>query len=158
MADTVVITQEDLTRSQQNIKDNLKDAISNGNSSLKNDINNLGDRVIKRLQGENQNLRENCNKPEVKKLKLEIYQNFLTQYRRKINTVISRIPDSIDDKDLENTVIFMISDINVNIEENGIEACHRFGKPDVRSKSKNKLFLLSTGKVAIINEKTCQIK
>ena len=158
MADTVVITQEDLTRSQQNIKDNLKDAISNGNSSLKNDINNLGDRVIKRLQGENQNLRENCNKPEVKKLKLEIYQNFLTQYRRKINTVISRIPDSIDDKDLENAVIFMISDINVNIEENGIEACHRFGKPDVRSKSKNKLFLLSTGKVAIINEKTCQIK
>ena len=158
MADTVVITQEDLTRSQQNIKDNLKDAISNGNSSLKNDINNLGDRVIKRLQGENQNLRENCNKPEVKKLKLEIYQNFLTQYRRKINTVISRIPDSIDNKDLENTVIFMISDINVNIEENGIEACHRFGKPDVRSKSKNKLFLFSTGKVAIINEKTCQIK
>ena len=158
MADTVVITLEDLTRSQQNIKDNLKDAISNGNSNLKNDINNLGDRVIKRLQGENQNLRQKCNKPEVKKLKPEIDQNFLTQYRRKINTVISRIPDSIDDKDLENTVIFMISDINVNIEENGIEACHRFGKPDVRSKSKKKLFLLSTGKVAIINKKTCQIK
>ena len=103
-------------------------------------------------------MRQKCNKPEVKKLKLEIDQNFLTQYRRKINTVISRIPDSIDDKDLENTVIFMISDINVNIEENGIEACHRFGKPDVRSKSKKKLFLLSTGKVAIINKKTCQIK
>ena len=49
----------------------------------------------------------------------------------------------------------MMSDINVNIEESDIEACHRFGKPDVKSKSNktvlrfvnrkncNKIFLLS---------------
>ena len=28
----------------------------------------------------------------------------------------------------------MMSDININIEENDVEASHRFGKPDVRSK------------------------
>ena len=50
MVDTVAITQEDLTRLQQNIIDNLKGEISNGNSSLKDEINNLEDTVIKRLQ------------------------------------------------------------------------------------------------------------
>ena len=49
MVDTA-ITQEDLTRLQQNIIDNLKGEISNGNSSLKDEINNLEDTVIKRLQ------------------------------------------------------------------------------------------------------------
>ena len=43
MVNTVVITQEDLIRLQQNVIDSLKDEISNGNSSLKNEINNLKD-------------------------------------------------------------------------------------------------------------------
>ena len=46
MVDTVAITQEDLTRLQQNIIDSLKDEISNGNSSLKDEINNLKDTVF----------------------------------------------------------------------------------------------------------------
>ena len=46
MVDTVTITQEDLTRLQQNIIDSLKDEISNGNSSLKDEINNLKDKVF----------------------------------------------------------------------------------------------------------------
>ena len=54
MVDTVAITQEDLTRLQQNIIDSL---ISNGNSRLKDEISNLKDTVIKRLQEENQILR-----------------------------------------------------------------------------------------------------
>ena len=56
MVDTVAITQEDLTRLQKNIIDSLRDEISNGNSNLEDDINNLKDTVIKRLQEENQNL------------------------------------------------------------------------------------------------------
>ena len=39
-------------------------------------------------------------------------------------------------------------DINVNIEENDIEACHRFGKPDVKSKSKKAV-------VRFVNRKNC---
>ena len=143
MVDTVTITQEDLTRLQQNIIDSLKDEISNGNSSLKDEINNLKDTVIKCLQEENKNLRQKCNKLIVK---LETEQNSLAKYGRRNNIVISGIPHSIDDNNLENTVISMMSDINLNIEENEIEACHRFGKPDVASKS---LFVLPTGKIAI---------
>ena len=56
MVDTVATTEEDLTRLQQNITGSLKGEISNGNSSLKDEINNLKDTVIKRLQEENQNL------------------------------------------------------------------------------------------------------
>ena len=66
MVDTVAITQEDLTRLQQNIIDSLKDEISNGNSRLKDEISNLKDTVIKRLQEENQILRQKCNKLEEK--------------------------------------------------------------------------------------------
>ena len=137
VVDTVAITQEDLTRLQQNIINSLKHEISNGNSSFKDEIK------IKRLQEENKNLQQKCNKLEAKIVKLEKEQNCLTQYGRKNNTVISGIPDSIDNN-LENTVTSMMSDINVNIEENDIEACHRFGKSDVTSKSKK-----PTGKIAI---------
>ena len=117
MVDTVAITQEDLTRLQQNIIDSLKDEISNGNSRLKDEISNLKDTVIKRLQEEYQILQQKCNKLEAKIVKRETEQNSFAQYRRRNNIVISGIPDSIDDSNLENTVICMMSDINVNIEE-----------------------------------------
>ena len=93
MVDTVAITQEDVTRLQQNIIDSLKDEISN-----------LKDTVIKRLQEENQILRQKCNKLEAKIVKLETEQNSLAQYGRRNNIVISGIPDSIDDSNLENTI------------------------------------------------------
>ena len=41
-----------------------------------------------------------------------------------------------------------MSEINVSIEENDIEACHRFGKPDVTSKSKKTI-------VRFANRKNC---
>ena len=104
MVDTVAITQEDLTRLQQNIIDSLKDEISNGNSRLKDEISNLKDTIIKRLQEENQILRQKCNKLEAKIVKLETEQNSLAQYGRRNNIVISGIPDSIDDSNLENTI------------------------------------------------------
>ena len=135
VVDTVAITQEDLTRLQQNIIDSLKDEISNGNSSLKDEINNLKDTVIKRLQEENKNLRQKCNKLVAKIVKLETEQNSLAQYGRRNNIVISETPDSFNDNNLENTVISMMSDINVNIEENDIEACHRLGKRQLLKKT-----------------------
>ena len=148
MVDTVATTEEGLTRLQQNITGSLKGEISNGNSSLKDEINNLKDTVIKRLQEENQNLRQKYNKLEAKIVKLETEQNSLAQNGRRNNIVISGIPDSIDDNNLENTVISMISNTNVNIEENDIEVCHRFGKPDVKSKSKKIV-------VRFVNRKNC---
>ena len=93
-------------------------------------------------------MKQKCNKLEAKIVKLETEQNSLAQYGRTNNIVISGIPDSIDGNNLENTAISMMSDINVNIEENDIEACHRFGKPDVTSKSKKTV-------ACFVNRKNC---
>ena len=41
-----------------------------------------------------------------------------------------------------------MSNKNVNIEERDLEYCHRFGKPDIRSKSKKKI-------VRFVNRKSC---
>ena len=106
IVDTVAITQEDLTGLQHNIMASFKDEISNGNSSLKNEIRNLKDIVIKYLQEENQNLRQKCNKLEAKIVKLETEQNSLAQYGRRNNIVISEIPDFIDGNNFENNFEF----------------------------------------------------
>lgn len=45
---------------------------------------------------------------------LESKQNSLAQYGKR-NNVVSSIPDSIDDNNLGNTIISMMSDINVNL-------------------------------------------
>ena len=92
---------------------------------------------------------QKCNKLELKIYKLDTGQNSLAQYERINNVVISGILVSIEDNNLENIVISMMSDINLNVEENDIEACHRFGKPDIGSKSKKTIGRFSTGKVAI---------
>ena len=97
MVDTVAITQEGLRRLEQKIIDSLKDEISNMQFHLKDEINNLKGTVIKSLQEENQNLRQKCNKLEAKRVNLETEQNYLAQYERRNNIVISGIPDSIDD-------------------------------------------------------------
>ena len=44
---------KDLTKLQQNIIDNFTDEISNGNVSFKDEISNLKDVIMKRLQKEN---------------------------------------------------------------------------------------------------------
>ena len=86
----------------------------------------------------------------------------MSQYGRINNIAISGIPYSIDDNNLENTVISMMSDINVDIEENDVEACHIFGKPDVRSKSKKTVVHFvnrnNCNKILQNKKETCKIK
>ena len=47
------------------------------------------------------------------------------QYSRRNNMEISRIPNSIRDEDLENTVISICKDFGVEIDPKNIESCHR---------------------------------
>ena len=48
------------------------------------------------------------------------------QYSRTNNVEISGIPNSIPDKDLENTEIRISKDYRVEIDLKDIEGCHRF--------------------------------
>ena len=50
------------------------------------------------------------------------------------NKVISGIPDSVQDSDLELTVTSILSDIDVNIKSREEEDCHRIDKSNNGSK------------------------
>ena len=48
--------------------------------------------------------------------------------------MISGIPDSVQDSDLESTVTSILSDIDVNVESREVEGCHKIGKSNNGSK------------------------
>ena len=110
--------------------------MNNKFADLKNEINNLKDIIIKRLQDENQRLQEKCKKLEEKVISIETDVNSLNQYGRRSKIVFTGIPSSVNDEDLEFTVTSILIDIDVAVDTNYIEDCHRFGKIDSKSKSK----------------------
>ena len=85
----------------------------------------MRDVIIKRLQDENVILRDRCSKLEQKFVELECSTNYLEQYGKKNNIIISDIPCSVDVNQLEESVTEILTDINVNVASNDIEAFHR---------------------------------
>ena len=86
----------------------------------------MKDIIIKRLQDENVILRDRCSKLEQKFVELECSTNYLEQYGKKNNIIISDIPCSVDVNQLEESVTEILTDINVNVASNDIEAFHRW--------------------------------
>ena len=95
---------------------------------IKDEIINLKNVIITRLQEDNNMLKKKVSALESKVEDLEINCNSLEQYGRRNNLELSGIPDSVDDRDLEKTVVKILKKIDVNVNENDIEACHRIGK------------------------------
>ena len=87
------------------------------------------------MQYENGTLRERCSKIEQRLVAFESSTNNLEQYGRRNNIVISGIPDSVDINHLEESVTEVISDIDVKVTSNDIEACHRIGNKNNRINS-----------------------
>ena len=52
----------------------------------------------------------------------------LKQYDQRNNLILSGKTDSISDEDLEETVTTILSDIDVQMTANDVEACHRIGQ------------------------------
>ena len=71
----------------------------------------------------------------------------LEQLGRRNNLVISSIPDSVQDYDLESIVTSILSDIDVNVESREVEDYHRIGKSNNGSKKTI---------VKLINRKYCK--
>ena len=93
----------------------LEENIINCNNNLKEEIINLKDIVIKRFQDENERLRAKCSTLENKVVTLEQNLNSLGQYGRRNNLVLTGIPESMLDNQLENTVSSILSDVGVRI-------------------------------------------
>ena len=125
-----VVSSECLQTLEANIINNI--------NSLKDEIISLKDTVIKRLQEENERLRVKCQQLENRLAFIESSHDALEQYGRRNNLVISGIPDSVQDSELESTVTSTLSDIDVNVESKEVEECHILGK----SNNGSILFLL----------------
>ena len=118
-----------------NLEQNITNSINSVNTELKEEINNLQDVIIKRFQDENVILRDRCIKLEEKLIELEYSSNNLEQYGKRNNIIISGILDSVDVNQLEESATEILTNINVNVASNDIEACHRIGKKDTRTGS-----------------------
>lgn len=63
--------------------------------------------------------------------------------------VFTDIPDIVQDDQLEGTVKSILYGINVNLDVNDNEDCHRVGKSDLKTKSKKT-------NVRLVNRKYCK--
>ena len=75
-------------------------------------------------------LRNRCSNLEQKLIEFETSTNKLEKYGRRNNIIIGGIPDSVKTEDLEESVTEILSDIDVKVTTNDIEARHRVGKSD----------------------------
>ena len=75
------------------------------------------------MQNENATLRERCSKLELGVVVFEYSTNNLEQNGRRNNIFISGISDSVDINHLEESVTEILSDIDVKVTSDDIEAC-----------------------------------
>ena len=122
-----MLSQEDIIRK---LEDNIISSITNSINGLSDEILNLKNIVIKRLREENEKLHDKYNKLGKRVLFLEKDINSLNQYGRRNNIVFTGIPDILQDDELEEAVKSILSDIDVNLDVDDIEDCHRVGKSD----------------------------
>ena len=97
-------------------------------STLKDEIINLKDRVIKNLQDENGSLKVTFEKLENRFATVESNYDGLAQHGRRNIVVFSGISENAPDNKLQSTVILVLSNIDVEVEPRDIEACNQIGK------------------------------
>ena len=84
---------------------------------------------LAKLMKENDNLFDRC-------YDMEVELNTTNQYSRRSNVEIRGIPESIQQRDLENHLINVLHSIGINVESYDIVAVHRIGRI-VHGKSRN---------------------
>ena len=127
--DALASIEQHITSSINSVKadiNSIKSDIRSVKTDLKDEINNLKNVMIKRLQDENATLRERCRKLEQKLVAFESSTNNLEQYGRRNNVVINHLEESVSE---------ILSDIDVKVISNDIDACHRIGKKNNRISS-----------------------
>ena len=107
-----VVSNEALAQVKENIISTI--------NCLKEEIINLKDIVNKKLHEENKMLQEKCSKLQNDAISNESSVNALEQYGRRNNIVASGIPAHVSESDLEETVISVLSDMEVNVSPNRI--------------------------------------
>ena len=131
------------------MEENIINHINVSVSSLRYEFINLKNIVIKRLQDKNARLQSKCKSLEDKVTKSEETLNSLNHYGSRNNVVLSGIPECVDDNEFEATVTSILADIDVDVDSNALEACHRFSKPERTTKLRKAI-------VSFTNRKHCK--
>ena len=105
-------TNKSVEMSQDSL-DKLEKSIFQSINSLKDEIINLKDTVVKNFQDENTRLKVKCENLENRVAILESNYNDLAQHGSRKNVVFSGIPKNVRENILESTVISVLSDIDV---------------------------------------------
>ena len=92
-------------------------------------------------------MKETIANLQLKVIILETATNSVEQYDGRNNIAITGVPDDIDDKNLEHSVIEMFKAADIQISHNDVEDCHRIGK----SKGNSKKTI-----VRLVNRKYCK--
>ena len=114
---------------------------------LRDEFINMKNIILKKLQDENAQLKETIANLQHKVIILETATNSVEQYDRRNNIEITGIPDDIEDKNLEHSVIEIFKAADIQISHNDVEDCHRIGKPKGNSKKTI---------VRLVNRKYCK--
>ena len=103
--------------------------------------------IIQKLQDENAQLKGTIANLQHKVIILETATNPVEQYNQRNNIEISRNPYSIEDKNLEHSVIEVFEAADIQISHNDIEDGHHIGKSEGNSKK---------AIVRLVNRKYCK--
>ena len=106
----------------------LRNDLAGNFHDLRDEIINMKNIIIKKHQDENAQLKETIANLQHKVIILETATNSVEQYDRRNNIEITVIPDNIEDKNLEHSVIEVFKAGDIQISHNDIEDCHRIGK------------------------------
>ena len=107
------------------IADRIVSELKQENATLKAENSNLK----KRLDDQHAKIVELQKQSRAMQIEYESDINRLDQYSRRSNIEIAGIPDSVDEKDLEEKVLEILKEIDVKVASDEVEACHRLFRP-----------------------------
>ena len=120
----------------------MKNNIISSINSLKDEILNPKEIIIKNLQNDNEKHKQKCEQLQRYCGKYKYDDNPLVQCGCHNNIILSGIPNSVSADILDESVISVLAKIDIFVEQQGIEACHIIGKPDrPRPKKTNVQFI-----------------
>ena len=122
--------KQDFSSKIDSVKEDILLKLQKENAALKTEISEMKDDLIEKARIIDE-LQESIDKTQEDKAdhmafcEVERDTAELQQYTRRNNIEISGLPETIEDKSLEDTVIKIAKVVDISIAKNDIEACHR---------------------------------
>ena len=108
--------------------ENSFNVINKNNDKIYQDLNEMKNEIIKNLIDSNKKLQKKVEKLENQIKKQEETIEINNQYTRRNNLEIHGISEDIQDEELEEKVVEILKSVDIKVNKENIEACHRLPK------------------------------